>query len=113
MVSSAADCIFWQRELRRHCRLLYELKNKEQISVAAASKLLANIVYTYKGMGLSMGTMVAGWDKTEPNIFYIDTDGTHQLVLDLHNGKSMRKSKFFGLKNKTKLKEDEKNFFSV
>jgi hypothetical protein len=36
-------------------------------------------------MGLSMGTsMVASWDKTEPNIFYIDSDGKYQLVLDLH-----------------------------
>jgi len=33
---------------------LYELRNKERISVAAASKLLANIIYPYKGMGLSM-----------------------------------------------------------
>ena len=32
----------------------YELANKERISVAAASKLLANIVAGYKGMGLSM-----------------------------------------------------------
>ena len=42
---------------------IYELRNKERISVAAASKLLANIVYNYKGMGLSMGTMICGWDK--------------------------------------------------
>ena len=33
---------------------LYELRNNERISVAAASKLLANMVYAYKGMGLSM-----------------------------------------------------------
>lgn len=45
------------------CRL-HELRNKERISVAAASKILANIVYQYKGMGLSMGTMICGWDKT-------------------------------------------------
>ncbi|CAB4399280.1 N-terminal nucleophile aminohydrolase [Rhizophagus irregularis] len=75
MAGGAADCIFWQRELGRRCRL-YELRNKERISVAAASKLLANMVYAYKGMGLSMGTMVAGWDKTGPSIFYIDSDGT-------------------------------------
>ena len=37
----------------------YELR----ISVAAASKLLSNIAYNYKGMGLSMGVMVAGYDK--------------------------------------------------
>jgi 20S proteasome alpha/beta subunit len=35
------------------CRL-HELRNKERISVAAASKILSNIVYEYKGMGLSM-----------------------------------------------------------
>lgn len=35
------------------CRL-DELRNKQRISVAAASKILANIVYQYKGMGLSM-----------------------------------------------------------
>jgi 20S proteasome subunit beta 5 len=70
---------------------MHELRNKERISVAAASKILANIVYDYKGMGLSMvsfvlklvstarsvvegmtmtptlgiqGTMICGWDKT-------------------------------------------------
>ena len=35
------------------CRI-YELRNKERISVAAASKLLANTLYYYKGMGLSV-----------------------------------------------------------
>lgn len=45
-----------------YCRV-YELRNKERISVAAASKVLANMVYYYKGMGLSMGTMICGWDK--------------------------------------------------
>ena len=39
------------------------MKNKERISVAAASKLLVNMVYPYKGYGLSMGTMICGWDK--------------------------------------------------
>ncbi|RGB24671.1 hypothetical protein C1646_772746, partial [Rhizophagus diaphanus] len=41
------------RKLGRHCRL-YELRNKERISIAAASKLLANM---------------------RPSIFYIDSDG--------------------------------------
>lgn len=39
--------------LGKECRL-HELRNKERISVAAASKILSNIVYGYKGMGLSM-----------------------------------------------------------
>lgn len=74
MAGGAADCSFWERELGRRCRL-FELQNKERISVAAASKLLCNMVYGYKGMGLSMGTMITGWDKTGPALFYVDSDG--------------------------------------
>ena len=75
-----ADCQFWETYLGIQCRL-HELRNKERISVAAASKYLSNLVYSYKGMGLSMvcehssslvgdnltmvqGTMICGWDKT-------------------------------------------------
>merc|ERR1739848_29471 len=75
MAGGAADCSFWERVLAKHCRI-YELRNKERISVAAASKLLANIVYGYKGMGLSMGTMICGWDKKGPGLYYVDSDGT-------------------------------------
>ncbi|KAJ3020239.1 Proteasome subunit beta type-8 [Thoreauomyces humboldtii] len=74
MAGGAADCSYWERELGRRCRV-YELRNKERISVAAASKLLSNMVYAYKGMGLSMGTMIVGWDKTGPALFYVDSDG--------------------------------------
>jgi len=52
------------------------LRNKERISVAAASKYLSNLVYGYKGMGLSMGTMICGWDKNGPQVYYVDSDGT-------------------------------------
>ena len=27
-------------------------------------------------MGLSMGTMICGWDKTGPTIFYVDSEGS-------------------------------------
>ncbi|XP_041092854.1 proteasome subunit beta type-5 [Polyodon spathula] len=74
MAGGAADCSFWERLLARQCRV-YELRNKERISVAAASKLLANMVYQYKGMGLSMGTMVCGWDKRGPGLYYVDSEG--------------------------------------
>merc|ERR1719466_134622 len=74
MAGGAADCSYWVRVLAKHCRI-YELRNKERISVAA-SKLLANIVYGYKGMGLSMGTMICGWDKKGPGLYYVDSDGT-------------------------------------
>ena len=73
MAGGAADCQFWERDLGRQCRL-YELRNKERISVAAASKLLANTMYQYRGYGLSMGTMITGWDKNGPQLFYVDND---------------------------------------
>merc|ERR1712134_228721 len=50
MAGGAADCQFWE-------------------------KLLANMVYQYKGMGLSMGTMVCGWDKKGPGLYYVDDGG--------------------------------------
>lgn len=33
-------------------------------------------MYSYRGYGLSMGTMIAGWDKTGGNLYYVDNDGT-------------------------------------
>ena len=41
MAGGAADCQFWERNLGIQCRL-HELREKERISVAAASKLLCN-----------------------------------------------------------------------
>ena len=74
MAGGAADCQFWQRNLGTQCRL-HELANKTRISVAGASKLLANTLYGYRGMGLSMGTMVAGWDLQGPALYYVDSEG--------------------------------------
>ncbi|KAG6916600.1 Proteasome subunit beta type-5 [Tephrocybe rancida] len=65
MAGGAADCQYWETYLGMHCRL-HELRNRERISVSAASKYLSNLVYSYKGMGLSMG----------PAVFYVDSDGT-------------------------------------
>merc|ERR1719359_1875114 len=79
MAGGAADCSFWERHLTRLCRL-HQLREKERISVAAASKLLANIFYSYRGRGLSCGTMVAGWDKTGPQLYMVDDKG------DRHKG---------------------------
>ncbi|GAA6011322.1 hypothetical protein JCM10207_008299 [Rhodosporidiobolus poonsookiae] len=75
MAGGAADCQYWETYLGIQCRL-HELRNHERISVAAASKYLSNLVYSYKGMGLSMGTMICGYDKTGGNIFYVDSDGS-------------------------------------
>lgn len=77
MAGGAADCSFWERNLGMECRL-FELRNKRRISVAAASKRLHNTLYSYKGYGLSCGTMIAGWDgdKPEGELYYVDSDGT-------------------------------------
>lgn len=75
MAGGAADCIYWERDLGVACRL-YELRNGERISVAGASKLLMDTLYHFKDYGLSVGTMICGWDKTGPHIFYVDNDGT-------------------------------------
>lgn len=40
---------YWETYLGIQCRL-HELREKERISVAAASKYLANLVYSYKGV---------------------------------------------------------------
>jgi len=74
MAGGAADCSYWERYLGMRCRL-FELEAKERISVAGASKILSNITYQYKNRGLSMGTMICGWDKKGPQIFYVDSDG--------------------------------------
>jgi 20S proteasome subunit beta 5 len=75
MAGGAADCSYWERQLAQMCRL-YELRNKMRISVAGASKLLCNIFFNYRGYGLSCGTMVAGFDKKGPQLFYIDDQGS-------------------------------------
>ncbi len=53
MAGGAADCAYWERQLAFRAKL-YELREGQRISVAAASKLLANTVYQYKDYGLSM-----------------------------------------------------------
>ena len=74
MAGGAADCVYWERLLSERCRL-YELRNRKPISVAAASKLLANMLYNYKGMQLSLGVMICGWDhKKGPKIYMVDND---------------------------------------
>lgn len=76
MAGGAADCQYWERYLGMLCRL-YELRNHERISVAAASKILANICFQYRGYGLSMGVMIAGCEKDgTPQLYMVDNDGT-------------------------------------
>eukprot|EP00485_Elphidium_margaritaceum_P014429 CAMPEP_0202727960 /NCGR_PEP_ID=MMETSP1385-20130828/185382_1 /ASSEMBLY_ACC=CAM_ASM_000861 /TAXON_ID=933848 /ORGANISM="Elphidium margaritaceum" /LENGTH=341 /DNA_ID=CAMNT_0049394203 /DNA_START=1870 /DNA_END=2895 /DNA_ORIENTATION=+ len=71
MAGGAADCQFWERNLSMQCRL-YELRNGERISVATASKIMCNWMYQYKDR-FSVGSMIAGYDKEGPQLFYVDS----------------------------------------
>ncbi|KAM4696550.1 proteasome subunit beta type-8 [Rhinophrynus dorsalis] len=75
MSGSAADCQYWERLLAKECRL-YQLRNNTRISVSAASKLMCNMMLQYRGMGLSVGSMICGWDKKGPGLYYVDDNGT-------------------------------------
>jgi len=75
MAGGAADCQFWERRLTQWCKL-YELRNGEKVPVSAASQCLINMISEYRGYGLSMGVMIAGWDKFGQSLYYIDDDGT-------------------------------------
>jgi len=75
MAGGAADCQFWTRIVAKYCSL-YELREKSAITVSAASKYFSNVLYGYRGMGLSVGSMVAGYDKRGPAIFKVDSEGT-------------------------------------
>lgn len=75
LAGGAADCQYWERVLAMECRLA-ELRNGARITVAAASKILANITYAYRNHNLSMGTMIAGHDQFGPSLYYVDDKGT-------------------------------------
>ncbi|KAK2195004.1 bifunctional Proteasome beta-type subunit [Babesia duncani] len=74
MAGGAADCCYWERHLAKLCRL-YELRNEERISVAAAAQYLANIFFYFRGYGLSAGTMIAGCDHRGPQLFLVMDSG--------------------------------------
>jgi len=75
MAGGAADCSYWERYLAKLCKI-QELRHNERVSVAAASKMLANIFWHYRGYGLSCGTMVTGYDKTGPQLYMVDDQGS-------------------------------------
>lgn len=74
MAGGAADCQYWEEYLAMEVKL-YELKYGEELTVAAASQLFSNILYRYRGYGLSVGTMIAGSDSKGCQMYYCDNDG--------------------------------------
>jgi 5'-3' exonuclease/20S proteasome alpha/beta subunit len=77
MAGGAADCMFWIRKLRAEAAL-HELTEGRRMSVARTSRLLSNALYQNRALGLSVGTMIMGFDDEEgapPKIFYVDNTG--------------------------------------
>ena len=58
---------------------MHELAEGCRMSVARASRLLSNALYENRGLSLSVGTMVMGYDDMKgsiPRIYYVDNSGT-------------------------------------
>jgi len=76
MAGGAADCSFWIRKLRAAARK-HELTEGRSITVARASKILSSALYEYRGLQLSVGTMIMGYDDIGgASIYYVDSSGT-------------------------------------
>ena len=75
MAGGAADCSFWIRKLRSEARK-HELSQNRGISVARAAKILSSNLYSNRGLGLSLGTMIMGYDVHGASIYYVDNSGT-------------------------------------
>lgn len=74
MAGGAADCFYWEKLLGLHAKK-YELENGRRISAATAARFLSNSVYRYRNYGLSMSTMVCGYDGEGPRIYNVTNDG--------------------------------------
>jgi 20S proteasome subunit beta 5 len=74
MAGGAADCLFWEENLGRMVNL-YELEHGEELTSAAASKMFSNMMYRYRGKGLSIGSIIGGTDSTGTHLFYCDNEG--------------------------------------
>lgn len=75
MAGGAADCFYWEKLTGLYAKK-YELENNKRISAAVASMYLSNCVYKYKGRGLSMSTMLCGYDETGPSIYNVTDSGS-------------------------------------
>lgn len=76
MAGGAADCSFWIRFLRNESKMHELIHEGRAISVARASRLLSSVLYGNRGLDLSVGTMIMGYDKRDGfSIYYIDNTG--------------------------------------
>ncbi|KAL7072136.1 hypothetical protein ACQ4LE_008753 [Meloidogyne hapla] len=81
IAGGAADCKYWIAVVSRYCNL-FELREGRPITVSATSKYFANIMYSNKNYGLSVGSMIAGYDHKGPSIYLVDNNGMRCKVPD-------------------------------
>ena len=81
MAGGAADCMFWIRKLSGEAAL-HELMQGRRMSVGRASRLLSNALFENRGLDLSVGTMIMGFDDVDesmvesvPRLYYVDNTG--------------------------------------
>lgn len=75
IAGGAADCQYWEAWLSEQVRM-FELRHGKEPSVAAASRMMVNLINHYKRYGLSMGLMISGVDEDGPHLYYINTEGS-------------------------------------
>lgn len=74
MAGGAADCAYWIRRVS-HLKQFFEARYDSELGVGSVARLLSSSLREYKGAGLSVGTMVAGFDKTGPALYFVDSEG--------------------------------------
>lgn len=74
MAGCAADCLYWETITGLYAKK-FELENDRRITAAAASKYLRDCVYRYRRHGLSMSTMICGYDEDGPKIYNVTNEG--------------------------------------
>lgn len=76
MAGGAADCSYWIRFLRNESKMHELTHDGRPISVARASRILSSVLYGNRGLDLSVGTMIMGYDKRDGfSIYYTDNTG--------------------------------------
>jgi 20S proteasome subunit beta 5 len=78
MAGGAADCYYWIKVLTFQA-IAFSHKYKMPAQVKCLAKMLSSILreQKLKGLELSVGTMIAGWDDDiGPSLFYVDDNGS-------------------------------------
>eukprot|EP01038_Epipyxis_sp_PR26KG_P010493 gene10493-14104_t len=76
MAGGAADCLHWIRRTSQQAKII-EYRYDTELRVESVAKLLASSLREYRGAGLSVGTMVAGYDTANgPSLYYVDSNGS-------------------------------------